>query len=133
MGGGLRLLLDTHALIWFAGGDHRLPDASRAAIEDPTNTVFVSAASAWEIAAKYRKGKLPQAGNLVASWGQILADLATIDLAITSAHGLRSGLIGLQNADPFDRMIVAQAQIETLVVVSNEADWDALGIVRLWA
>lgn len=129
---GLKLLLDTHALIWFAIGDTRLPQAAREAIEDPLNVVFVSAASAWEIAAKHRKGKLPQASVLVASWATILTTLDLIDLPITSAHAIRSGSIRLANADPFDRMIVAQAHLDGLVVVSNETEWDATGLVRLW-
>ncbi|MDR7035392.1 PIN domain nuclease of toxin-antitoxin system [Methylobacterium sp. BE186] len=92
----------------------------------------MSAASAWEIAAKYRKGKLPEASYLVAHWAEILEACGIVDLAVTSRHAFRAGLLTLANADPFDRMIVAQAQSEDLVAASNEADWDHLGIVRLW-
>ena len=128
----MRLLLDTHALIWFASGNPLLPVAVRDVIEDSDNDLLVSAASAWEIAAKYRKGKLPQAGFLVTDWTQILAAYGIQDLPVTSQHALRSGLLAFENADPFDRMIVAQAQIEAIPVASNEQVWDRLGIVRLW-
>ena len=69
----MRLRLDTHALIWFASGDPRLPRFSREAIEETDNELLVSAASAWEIAAKYRKGKLPDAAFLVTGWTELLA------------------------------------------------------------
>lgn len=128
----MRLLLDTHALIWFAAGDLRLPQRARDAIRDKGNSAFVSAASAWEISAKYRKGKLPEAADLVSAWTEILESFGIIDLPVTSAHAFRASLLNLENADPFDRMIVAQALMESLTVVSNEADWDRLGVTRLW-
>lgn len=103
----MRLLLDTHALIWFAAGDPRLPRVSREAIEGINNDLFVSAASAWEIAAKYRKGKLPEAAFLVTGWGDILTFYGVQDLPVTSRHAFRAGLLDFENADPFDRMIVA--------------------------
>ncbi|KAB1075852.1 type II toxin-antitoxin system VapC family toxin [Methylobacterium soli] len=128
----MRLLLDTHALIWFAAGDQRLPLPARDAIADPRNAIFVSAASAWEISAKHRKGKLPEAGFLVTHWAEILREYGIVDLPVTSLHAFRAGLLAFGNADPFDRMIVAQAQLENLVAASNETAWDGLGIVRLW-
>lgn len=69
---------------------------------------------------------------LVAGWTGILAHYGVSDLPVTSAHAFRAGLLNLENADPFDRMIVAQALMESLVVVSNEAAWDRLGVTRLW-
>lgn len=128
----MKLLFDTHALIWFATDDSHLPRMVRSALEDPSNSLFVSAASAWEITAKYRKGKLQEAALLVAGWTGILAHYGVSDLPVTSAHAFRAGLLNLENADPFDRMIVAQALMESLVVVSNEAAWDRLGVTRLW-
>ncbi len=132
MGEDLRLLLDTHALLWFAVGDGRLPGRVRPLIEDAGNQVIVSAASAWEIAAKFRKGKLPQSEYLVVNWFEILAHLRMQELPISAAHALRSGLLALENADPFDRVIAAQALIEGLPVASIEATWDAIGVVRVW-
>jgi PIN domain nuclease of toxin-antitoxin system len=128
----VRLLLDTHALIWVLIDGTKLPQKAADAITDPDNDIYVSAASAWEIAAKYRKGKLPEAGFLVANYRDILREQDMLELPINSQHALRSGLLDLRNPDPFDRMIVAQCQIEGLAAVSNEEDWDGQGIVRLW-
>ncbi|TXN01392.1 type II toxin-antitoxin system VapC family toxin [Methylobacterium sp. WL103] len=128
----MKLLLDTHALIWFSLGDDRLPNRARLLIEDADNKIYVSAASAWEIAAKYRKGKLPEAEALVLEWGQIITTLDLIELPISSAHALKSGLIDMKNADPFDRMIAAQAVIENMAAISVESEWDSVGVIRIW-
>jgi PIN domain nuclease of toxin-antitoxin system len=128
----VRLLLDTHALIWFLQGDERPPQKARAAIEDADNDVYVSAATAWEIAAKHRKGKLQEATFLVSDYQNILQEQEMIDLPVNSQHALRSGLLELENGDPFDRMILAQALIENLVAVSIEKEWNAHGVIRLW-
>jgi PIN domain nuclease of toxin-antitoxin system len=127
----LRLLLDTHALIWFLLGDEKLPPKSRDLIAD-TDEVFVSAATAWEIATKYRKGRLPEAEFLVADYRNILRDQELIDLPVNSQHALRSGLLGLRNPDPFDRMILAQCLTEDLIAISVEQEWDDHGVVRIW-
>lgn len=129
----MRLLLDTHALIWLLAGDPRLAGTARAAIEDAASEVFVSAATAWEIATKHRKGKLPHAAYLVENYLAIIADQGIGEVAITSAHALRSGSLALPNPDPFDRIIVAQALLEGMPVVSNEASWDEQGVRRIWA
>jgi PIN domain nuclease of toxin-antitoxin system len=128
----VRILLDTHALLWFAGGDARLPTQAKRAIEDPGNIIHVSAASAWEISAKHRKGKLPEASFLVTGWNIILRYYGIIDLPVTSRHAFQAGSLMFANADPFDRMIAAQALTEDLIAVSNEAAWDSLGVSRLW-
>lgn len=128
----MRLLLDTHALIWFANGDVRLPRRVRERIENSETELFVSAASAWEIAAKHRKGKLPQADFLVSHWEDVLLAFDIRELPVTGRHAFQAGSLLFANGDPFDRMIVAQARIENLVVASNETTWDGLGIARLW-
>lgn len=102
------------------------------AIDRRANEVLVSAASAWEIATKYRKGRLAEAAPLVEDWSTFVRELGLVELPISSAHAVRSGLLPLANPDPFDRMIAAQAPIEDATAVSNEAAWDALGVVRLW-
>jgi PIN domain nuclease of toxin-antitoxin system len=128
----VRLLLDTHALIWFLQGDERLPPKAREAIEDADNDVYVSAATAWEIAAKYRKGKLQEAAFLVSDYRTILQEQGMIDLPVNSQHALRSGLLELKNSDPFDRMILAQALIENLVAVSIEEELTTHNVIRHW-
>lgn len=129
----MKLILDTHALIWFALGDKRLPLHARLAVMAANSEVFVSAATAWEIGAKYRKGKLPEAEFLVLHWADVLADLDMAEVAVTGAHAMKAGLLDLENADPFDRMIAAQAIVENAWAVSNESAWDAAGVQRIWA
>jgi PIN domain nuclease of toxin-antitoxin system len=128
----VRLLLDTHALLWWLDGDERLSKAARQAIADPKATIFVSAASAWEIATKVRIGKLPGAIEVADRLSSILADQSFKPLAIGIEHARRAGLMPGEHRDPFDRMLIAQAQIELLCLVSNETCFDSFGIKRLW-
>ena len=126
------LLLDTHALLWWLDGDLKLAVAARQAIADPANAVLVSAASAWEIATKVRIGKLPNAVFVAEHFTGILNDQSFRDLAITIAHARRAGALPGEHRDPFDRMLIAQAQIEGLILVSNETLFDRFGVQRLW-
>jgi PIN domain nuclease of toxin-antitoxin system len=128
----MRLLLDTHALLWWLDGDERLSTSARQAIADPKATIFVSAASAWEIATKVRIGKLPGAIEVADRLSSILADQSFKPLAIGIEHARRAGLMPGEHRDPFDRMLIAQAQIELLCLVSNEKCFDSFGIKRLW-
>jgi PIN domain nuclease of toxin-antitoxin system len=127
----MRLLLDTHALLWWLAGDRKLSAAARSAIGDEENIVFVSAASACEISTKHRLAKL-DAGALIGEIASVLAeqDLQTLD--ITVDHAERAGLLPGEHRDPFDRMLIAQAQAENLTLVSNETAFDGYGITRLW-
>lgn len=130
----MRLLLDTHALLWwFAGDEGRLPEAVRAQIADIRNEVLVSAASAWEIATKHRLGKLPGVTELMDDLEGHVCGQAFRWLDITAAHALRAGLLPVAHRDPFDRMLIAQAQAVDAVLVSNEVLFDAFGVRRLWA
>jgi len=129
----MRVLLDTHALLWWLGGDERLPTRARVIIDDPESAVHVSAASAWEIATKVRTGKLPGAEYLVADLGALLAQQGFAELDVTVDHGLRAGALPGAHKDPFDRMLVAQAQAENLALISNETAFDSYGIVRIWS
>lgn len=128
----MRVLLDTHALIWWLIDDRSLSAAAREAVADPSAVVYVSAASAWEIATKYRIGKLPLAGRMVGELGKILARENFLALPISLEHGERAGSLPGPHRDPFDRMIVAQALAEDLTLVSNERLFDAFGVARLW-
>jgi PIN domain nuclease of toxin-antitoxin system len=128
----MRLLLDTHAFIWWLSDSGRLPSPVREALFDATNEVYVSAASAWEVATKVRIGKLPEAAKLAPHFVAHLASQGFRELGITVEHGQRAGLLPGAHKDPFDRMLIAQAQSENLVLVSNEAMFDHYGIVRLW-
>jgi len=128
----LRLLLDTHALIWWLAGDPALSRNARDAISDETNSVAVSAASAMGVATKFRIGKLPQARILVQDFDGTLASQGFTELPISIRHARRAGEMGIAHKDPFDRLLIAQSQIEELVLVSNEALFDSFAVHRLW-
>ena len=128
----MRLLLDTHTLLWWLAGDGALPAAAREAIADTGNGVFVSAATAWEITTKHRIGKLPGAAAIVADFDSIVAAQGFAGLPITLRHGQVAGGLPGPHRDPFDRMLIAQAMLEDLVLVSNETPFDAYGVRRYW-
>lgn len=128
----MRLLLDTHALLWWLSGDDALSLAARDAIADPENDVFVSAASGWEIATKYRIGRLPQSALLAADVAGVVAAQGFAELSITLHHGQLAGNLPRIHKDPFDRMLIAQAIVTDMTIVSNEALFAAYGVARLW-
>ncbi len=128
----MRLLLDTHTLLWWLAGDERLPLNIRGAIVDEGNMIFVSAASVWEIAIKHRIGKLPDVANFLADSSGVIAGQGFRELQITVPHGRAAGMLPGPHRDPFDRMLIAQAMIEEMVLVSNEQLFDNYGVQRLW-
>ena len=128
----MRLLLDTHALIWWLAGDAQLSTRARRAIEDESNEIFVSAASAWEVATKHRLGKLPSAGPLAVDFAREVRAQGFAPLPISLEHGQVAGALVTDIRDPFDRMLVAQAREEKLALVSIEERFEGLGVVRVW-
>ena len=128
----MRLLLDTHALIWWLAGDEALSPRARDAIADEANTVAVSAASAMEVATKVRIGKLPRATLLAQDFEAIVAAQGFTELPITIRHARMAGEMTIPHKDPFDRLLIAQAQAEGTVLVSNEALFDGFAVQRLW-
>ena len=128
----LRILLDSHALIWWFSGSPRLSVEARGAIEDEDNDVLVSAATAWEIATKHRLGRIPEAGTLVSDFAGIIAGQDFEELPITVDNGIRAGALSGLHGDPFDRMLISQAHRLDLVLISNEALFDQYGVRRLW-
>lgn len=127
----MRLLLDTHALLWWVANHPNLSAAADQALNSPTNEVFVSAASAWEVTTKARLGKLV-AGPLAHDFVGEVRRQGFHPLPITLDHGQRAGNLPGPHRDPFDRMLIAQAQTENLVLLSNEELFDAYGVQRLW-
>ena len=115
------LLLDTHALLWVLVDPERVPAATLATVRAPETTVYVSAASAWEIATKHRLGKLEGAAAVVSGYREHLARLRAEELAITGHHALTAGTLQWSHRDPFDRVIAAQAVLESLPVVTSDA------------
>ncbi len=128
----MRLLLDTHAFFWWLSGSSRLSLTARQAIADNDNEAMVSAASAWEIATKHRLGKLPDAEALALDITGAISGQNFEELPITVEHAVRAGSLPGPHRDPFDRMLIAQALSDNLVLVSIEPLFDSYGVRRLW-
>ncbi len=128
----MKLLLDTQALIWWLAGDEALSLAARDAIANEDNAVAVSAASAMEVATKFRIGKLPDAALLAQNFEAIIAAQGFTNLPITIHHARLAGEMQITHKDPFDRLLIAQAQAEDMALVSNEAIFDGFAVKRLW-
>jgi PIN domain nuclease of toxin-antitoxin system len=123
----VRLLLDTHTFLWWLGDDPLLGPRARHAISDERNAVFVSAASAWEIAVKRRIGKLHAPGD-IADW---IASSDFAPLAIEVEHAIAAAELPLHHRDPFDRMLVAQAQLEDLTLVAHDVEIEKYAVAML--
>jgi PIN domain nuclease of toxin-antitoxin system len=128
----LRALLDTHTLLWWILDDPALTPTAREAITGVNNTILVSATSAWELAIKFRVGKLPEAADLVSNFSIEVEREGFQLLPISAEHGIRAGLLPGPHKDPFDRMLIAQSQTENMPIISNEAVFEAYGVRRLW-
>lgn len=129
----MKLLLDTHALIWWWLDAPQLSAAARAAMADARHDIWVSAASAWEIATKQRLGKLPELPpDLAARWSALLEADGFRPLDISPGHALRAGGHPAEHRDPFDRLLAAQAEMEQAVLVSCDTALDPFGVRRLW-
>jgi PIN domain nuclease of toxin-antitoxin system len=128
----VRVLLDTHTLIWWATDDPKLSRDARSVLSSFDTEVFVSAASAWEVSTKVRIGKLPGAEMFAAEFPARVERLGFRELAIRMEHGQRAGLLPGAHKDPFDRMLIAQAQAENMQIVSNEKVFDDYHVRRIW-
>ncbi|MDJ0609389.1 MAG: type II toxin-antitoxin system VapC family toxin [Kiloniellales bacterium] len=128
----MRALLDTHVVLWWFFDDPRISEAAAALIADPSNELLVSSGSAWEIATKHRIGKLPEAGAPVARFAQLLRQARMRDLPITAAHALAAGALPGPHRDPFDRMLIAQADLERLPLVSNDPVFNNYSVELIW-
>ncbi len=128
----MRVLLDTHAFLWFVLNDAQLSTSARCLIEDPTTDVYISPASFWEIAIKVRLGKL----DLRSPYDEfmqrgILGNDFTI-LAIEPRHTSVLTTLPMHHKDPFDRLLIAQAQVEKMAIAGADSEMDAYGVQRLW-
>ena len=128
----MRILLDTHAFLWWLQGSPRLSPTARTAIDDAGNVILVSAASAWEITTKYRLGKLPGAAVVASDVSGVIADQGFDELPITVDDAARAGALPSPHGDPFDRMLAAQALSRRLTLVSVDQVLDGFGVARLW-
>ena len=128
----LRALLDTHAFLWWLADSGRLSGTAYRAIADEDNEIVVSAASAWEIATKFRLGKLPKGEAAAGDVAGSIASQGFEALPIDVADAERAGRLPGPHRDPFDRMLIAQALARDLAIVSIDAAFDRYGVERLW-
>jgi len=127
----VKVLLDTHALLWWFQEDPSLSSKARRTLAANDNQVFVSTATVWEMAIKNRAGKL-EIPELLDELDAKLVDEGMQVLPISLDHAVRAGALPVHHKDPFDRMLVAQAQVENLSVISSDAIFEKYGIRRIW-
>ena len=128
----MRILLDTHTLLWAAFDEDSLSPRARRIVQSPGNEIIVSAASAWEVATKYRLGKLDFARDLAENFVAEVTAAGYLLLPISPEHAQRAGLLPGDHKDPFDRMLAAQALHEDMPLLSNDPQFDVFGVRREW-
>lgn len=128
----MRLLLDTHALLWWLLDDPRLSRPARRAIEDVGNAIFVSAASAWEVALKAAKGKLPLPPQAERRIQAEMEAARFVELPVTWRHAFAVRQLPRHHLDPFDRLLIAQSRLEGLTIVTNDRAFARYQVDRLW-
>ena len=132
MGRRVKLLLDTHAFLWAVMQPGQLSKKSRKLLENPDNGLLISAASAWEIATRFRLGKLPSAAVVVSDFERVVQRLGAVMLPVSHAHALLAGSYSQPHRDPFDRLLAAQAEIEGLPLVSKDPSLRQFGVEVVW-
>lgn len=130
--GELSFLLDTHALLWWLFDDSRLSKRAAGILRQPEHSVFVSSASAWEIATRHRLGKLRGVEPLVTDMSTWIKKAGFRELPITIAQAQRAGTWAVQHRDPFDRVLAAQSILDKLPLVSRDPAFEAFGIQTIW-
>jgi PIN domain nuclease of toxin-antitoxin system len=128
----MQFLADTHILIWWWSGDDRLPGPIHEVLSARDAVVYVSAASALEIAIKVRIGRLPQMEQRITQFHEGVRDAGFHHLMVRQDHAVRAGLLPGEHRDPFDRLIAAQALTEELVVITRDRQFAAFGCKTLW-
>jgi PIN domain nuclease of toxin-antitoxin system len=128
----VRILLDTHALLWFYMGDTQLSSPARAAIADPGNSKLVSPASYWELAIKISIGKYVLTESYDEFIQHAIFDNGFAILPVEPKHTAALISLPFHHKDPFDRLLVAQAQVEGIPIVSGDAVLGHYPIIRLW-
>ena len=128
----MRLILDSHVLLWAVDDPVRLSPTATALLQDPANELLVSAATIWEMSIKVGLGKLTLSQPYRAWMTQALADLGATILPITVEYADAQAALPFHHRDPFDRLIIAQTLVEGISVVSDDGQFDAYGVSRLW-
>jgi PIN domain nuclease of toxin-antitoxin system len=129
----MRLLLDTHALIWYVDQDHLLSAPAHAAITDPANDLLLSVGTIWEIGIKVGSKKLSLSMSYRERMNKAIADLGLTLLPINVEYADVQAGLPRHHGDPFDRLLVAQAQVENLPLVSSDSIFDQYGLKRIWS
>jgi len=128
----MRVLIDSHALIWYVDQDNLLSLASHAAISDPANDLLLSAGSIWEIGIKVGLGKIVLTQPFKSWMNQAVSDLHVTVLPLSVEYVDVQSNLPKHHGDPFDRLIVAQSIVEQVSIISADANLDAYGITRIW-
>lgn len=128
----MRLLLDTHVLLWWFTNDPQLSPGARNAIANEDNVVLVSAASAWEIATKHRLGKLPIGAETLRRFDELVSVDGFTHLPMNFLQAIRAGSYPMSHRDPFDRMLAAQAELEGVPLVTADPAFKAFPVQLLW-
>lgn len=128
----MRLLLDTHTFLWFVEGNPQLSARARALIEDSFNEVLLSVASIWEIAIKYSLGKLSLTAPIEVFFAQQLQANAITTLDVRTEHVIVVAALPFHHRDPFDRLLIVQAQVEGVPIISADTAFDPYPIQRIW-
>lgn len=129
----MKLLLDTQCWLWWFAQPERLNEEAIAKIADENNELWLSVASVWEIGIKVAVGKLPLADPLDEYISIRMAQLGVRSLMITAPHALQSATLPLHHRDPFDRMLIAQAQVEAMTLVSADSIFNQYEVSLIWA
>ena len=130
----MRLLLDTHVLAWAVGAPERLSERVRALLEAPENQLCVSPVSIWEMSIKHHAGKWPDVAPFLDEqlYARLLTQLGAKECPITSQHTRLAGQFAQDHRDPFDRLLMAQAICEGVLLVSVDAVLDNFPVTRIW-
>jgi PIN domain nuclease of toxin-antitoxin system len=129
----VKLLLDTHCWLWWFAQPERLSEAAIAHIVDETNEVWFSVASIWEMGIKVALGKLPLPEQIDRYVASRMVQLGTRSLEITASHALKASALPLHHRDPFDRMLIAQAQLQDMTLVSADEVFRQYEVSTIWA
>lgn len=129
----MKLLLDTHTILWLLGDPSRIAPEARRHVEDLSNAVLISAVSAWEIATKHAIGKLPLPESPQTLLERAISELRAEELSITTRHAVLSASLPNHHRDPFDRLLVAQAMLESATLVTADHLLSPYGATLLWA
>lgn len=130
----MKLLVDTHVLVWMLAEPARIPASTLEQLRNPANELYVSAVSAFELATKYRIGKFPEAKRLLLAYHDFLHTLGATEIAITGHHGIVAGELTWNHRDPFDRLLAAQSVTESVTLVTSDPVFQPLaGVQTLWA